>query len=210
MHLHQLQCFFDKISNVESLSLAIFDRIASVAIEVLELIHNRQDLAIIRHQRDSSVFLADNNELLYDLENSANDFRISGVESSLIMNKVYIYIYKGTSFVSYYYLPSTSFQNKRNVRPTFDGDDELWDAVHNLLSVSRCEHVESAFHGEESVRFQLFAQTIEENREVMSVVEFVDFHFPGDHVTSALVVNSNGKVATLIELTELSRWNVSS
>ena len=47
--------------------------------------------------------------------------------------------------------------------------------------------------------------TIVEERQVVVVVEFFDFHFPGDFVAFGVVFESDGKVASLVEFPKRSR-----
>ena len=60
---------------------------------------------------------------------------------------------------------------------TFDRNDELRDDGQDL-GAALLEHVKSALNGEEAVRFVLFADSFEENWEVVVVVQLVNSHLP--------------------------------
>ena len=88
------------------------------------------------------------------------------------------------------------------VQRGLDGDDQLRNHRQHL-GAALVEHVEDALHSEESVRVDLFADALEEDRQVVVVVELLYVHFPVDLILRA-VLNGHRQVASVVEQTELA------
>ena len=72
------------------------------------------------------------------------------------------------------------------------------------LGAALLEHIKGSLDREEAVGFVLFADSFEENWEVVMVVKLVNGHLPLHHVLHA-VGESNGQVTAVVEATELTR-----
>jgi hypothetical protein len=85
---------------------------------------------------------------------------------------------------------------------TFNGDDELRnDGEH--FSTTLLEHIEDTLNGEETIWVLLLTDTLEENGQVVVVVKLLNLNFPIYSILRA-VLNSDWKVSTIIESTELA------
>lgn len=71
------------------------------------------------------------------------------------------------------------------IQCSFDGDDELRDHGQDL-SAALLEHVKRALHGQETVGLVLFADSFEENWEVVVVVQLVNSYLPLHDVLHAV------------------------
>lgn len=88
---------------------------------------------------------------------------------------------------------------------TFNGDDELGDDGEDF-STTLLEHIENTLNGEETVWVLLLTDTLEENGQVVMVVKLLNLNFPIYSILRA-VLNSDGKVTTVVESTELASRN---
>ena len=75
--------------------------------------------------------------------------------------------------------------------------------------MSVLEQVEDALHGKESVWVLLLTDALHEDGQVVMVVKLVHFNLPSDLVWGT-VLNLDGQVSTVVEATELARWDGSS
>jgi hypothetical protein len=85
---------------------------------------------------------------------------------------------------------------------TFNGDDELRDDGEHF-STTLLEHIEDTLNGEETIWVLLLTDTLEENGQVVVVVKLLNLNFPIYSILRA-VLNSDWKVSTIIESTELA------
>jgi hypothetical protein len=85
---------------------------------------------------------------------------------------------------------------------TFNGDDELRDDGEHF-STTLLEHIEDTLNGEETIWVLLLTDTLEENGQVVVVVKLLNLNFPIYSILRA-VLNSNGKVTTVVESAELA------
>ena len=88
---------------------------------------------------------------------------------------------------------------------TFNGNDELRDDGENL-STTLLKHIKDTLNGEETVWVLLLTDSLEENGQVVVVVKLLNLNFPIYSVLRA-VLNSDGKVTTVVESTELACRN---
>lgn len=92
-----------------------------------------------------------------------------------------------------------------NLLLTFNWDDELRDDWE-YLSTTLIKHIEDSLHCEESVWILLLSDTLEENWQVMMIIELLDLNLPVDSVLGT-VLNGNWKVTSVVESSELTRWD---
>jgi len=93
------------------------------------------------------------------------------------------------------------------VKSGLNWDDELGNNGEDLGS-TLLEHIKDTLNGEESVGFALLADTFEENRKVMMVVELSNIDFPVDLVLRS-VIDSDGEISSVVEASELTGGDVS-
>jgi len=84
---------------------------------------------------------------------------------------------------------------------TLNWDDKLGNHGKHL-GTTLLEHVEHTLHGEETVGVLLFADTLEEDGQVMMVVELHNVDLPEDSVLGAML-DRDGQVTTVVEASEL-------
>lgn len=104
-------------------------------------------------------------------------------------------------------LRAAKFELEWILNITLDGDNQLWDHRQNLGS-SFFKHIKDTLHSQESVRVLLFSNTLKENRQIMMVIQLLDFDFPVDFVLRSML-NGNGEISSVIEPSELTRGNLS-
>jgi hypothetical protein len=74
------------------------------------------------------------------------------------------------------------------------------------LGTTLLEHVEDSLNSEESIRVLLLTDTLEEDREVVMVVELLDFNLPVDTVLRSML-NGDWEISTIIEASEFRGWD---
>ena len=83
------------------------------------------------------------------------------------------------------------------VKGSLDRDDELRNDREDLGSTV-LEHVHDTLNSEESVGIHLFADALEEDRQVMVIIELLDLDLPLDRVFGA-VLQRNREVTSIVE-----------
>jgi len=87
------------------------------------------------------------------------------------------------------------------VQGSLDWDNKLGNDGEDL-GTTLLEHVKDTLHGKEAVGVLLFADTLEEDGEVMMVIELHNVDLPLDFVLGA-VLNGDGKISAVVEAAEL-------
>jgi len=82
-----------------------------------------------------------------------------------------------------------------------DGDDELWDYGEDF-GATVLKHVVDTLACKELVGMGCLAETIEEKREVVVVVQLLNLDLPCNFVALCVVLECDGEVAPLVELAE--------
>jgi hypothetical protein len=81
-------------------------------------------------------------------------------------------------------------------------DNQLWNHWQNFRS-SKLEHVLDASTCEKVIWVRCLAKTIEEERQVMVEIEFLNLNLPCNLVSLGIKLNSNWEITPLVELSEL-------
>jgi hypothetical protein len=76
------------------------------------------------------------------------------------------------------------------------------------LGTALLEHVKDTLDGEESIWVLLFADTLEENRQVMVIIKLLDLNLPVDTVLGT-VLNGDGEITSIVETSEFGGRNIS-
>jgi hypothetical protein len=76
------------------------------------------------------------------------------------------------------------------------------------LGTALLEHVKDTLDGEESIWVLLFADTLEENRQVMVIIKLLDLDLPVDTVLGT-VLNGNREITSIVETSEFGGRNIS-
>ena len=84
---------------------------------------------------------------------------------------------------------------------TLNRDDELRNDGKNLVATV-VEHVHDALLGEESIWVLGLAEAVEEHRQVVVEVQFLDLNFPCNLVALGVKLNADREVAALVVLPE--------
>lgn len=88
-----------------------------------------------------------------------------------------------------------------NGKRTLDRNDELRDDGEDALA-TLLEHLEESFAGKELVRLFSFAESVEENREEVEIVQLLNRQLPQDLVSPSFVKHSDREVTAVIEPSE--------
>jgi hypothetical protein len=77
----EFEGLLDKVTEVESLALAVVDLVTEVGVVLLEEVHHREDLAVVG-DKGLTDGVGAGHEGLQDLEGDSDDFTVTGVEGS--------------------------------------------------------------------------------------------------------------------------------
>ena len=77
------------------------------------------------------------------------------------------------------------------------------------LGTTLLKHIENSLNSQESVRIHLFADTLKEDRKIVMIVKLLNLNLPIDAELWA-VLDGNGKIASVVETSELAGWDRSS
>ena len=81
MGFEEFEGLLDKVTEVESLALAVIDLVTEVGVVLLEEVHHREDLAVVG-DKGLTDGVGAGHEGLQDLEGDSDDFTVTGVEGS--------------------------------------------------------------------------------------------------------------------------------
>jgi len=95
-----------------------------------------------------------------------------------------------------------------SVQGSLNRDNQLWNDWEDL-GTSDFEEIEDTLDGKESVGINLFADTLEENGEIVMVVELLSVDFPTDFILRT-VFNCNGEVTSVVEESKLAHRDLSA
>jgi hypothetical protein len=77
--LKHLEGLLDQVPQVQTLSLAVVNLVSDVCVALLEQIHYRQDLSVVRNKRLSDCVRA-SNECLQNFEGDGDNFTVTCVQ----------------------------------------------------------------------------------------------------------------------------------
>jgi len=94
------------------------------------------------------------------------------------------------------------------VQGSLDGDDQLRNNGQNL-SATVLQHIKHTLDGKETVGIHFLANTLEEDRQVVMIIELLNLDLPLNLVLGTML-NSNWKISTVVEETELADGDLTS